>query len=164
MAKAMTGMVNSITLKKGQSSPGSIFKASDLVGSYSRTTIASSASYVNRNTGAKVGDASSGLSQDFTFHSDGTYDEMSVAVANGSAGDVGHRKATWKLMGDKVIIHFADGKTPDVTQWLMGIGLGRRGDKQLAYLVDPRYMDKYFAEMFVTGADVSYFYATRKSE
>lgn len=161
LAKTISGTLDKISLKKGKSAAGPLFTASELAGTYHQTLVASSARYIDRGTGAYRGDASSGTSTDFVFGSDGAYKETSALVVRGGSGGVTNRKGTWKFAGDRVIIHYTDGKSPDKKLWLIGLGLNRRGDNSLAYLVDARYIDKYFFQMFIEGADVSYFYYQR---
>lgn len=160
-AKELAFAVDAIALKTGKSADGPLFDTAKLLGAYSRAGVGSMASY-RSTSGDYLGDASTGLSEDIEFKANGSYAEQFVPVINGRAQEVEKRIGTWKLEGHNLTVHFGDGKTPDKKWVLMGLGSNRKGDRFVAYLIDPRFTDKWFIEMFRQGADMNTYYYTRK--
>ena len=153
--------IDQIALTARKSSDEPMFDSTKLVGAYHHTGVSSMATY-RSNSGANRGDASTGRSDDIEFKADGSYAEQSVLVVLGRAQGVETRTGKWKLDGFHVTVHFSDGKTPDKAWLLMGLGTDRRGTGFLAYLIDPKFTDKWFIEMFRQGADMNTYYFTRK--
>lgn len=160
-ASEIAQAIDQISLTTGKSSEEPMFDATKLVGAYFHTGVGSMATY-RANSGANRGDASTGRRDDIEFKADGTYTEQSVLVVLGRAQDVITRRGKWTLDGFHLTVHFADGKGPDRTWQLMGLGSDRRGSGFLAYLIDPKFTDKWFIEMFRQGANMNTYYYTRK--
>jgi len=160
-AREIASAVDKIGLTAGKSSDVPLFNPARLVGAYYHTGAASLATY-RSNSGANRGDASTGSRDDIEFKADGTYTEQSVLVVLGRAQGVETRNGKWTLDGYHVNVHFTDGKGPDRSWLLMGLGTDRRGTHSLAYLIDPKFIDKWFIEMFRKGADLNTYYFTKK--
>jgi hypothetical protein len=160
-ANEIARAIDQIALTTLKSSSEPIFDPKLLVGAYQHTAVASMATY-RSYSGANMGDASTGSSDDIEFKADGSYTEQSVLVITGQAQGVETRKGKWTLDGFHLNVHFADGKSPDKTWLLMGLGMNRSGTQSLAYLIDPRYTDKWFIEMFRQGANMNSYYFTKK--
>jgi hypothetical protein len=160
-ANEIAHAIDQISLTTLKSSHEPMFDSKMLVGAYHHTGVASMATY-RSNSGVNRGDASTGRSDDIEFKADGSYSEQSVLVVLGRAQDVETRKGKWTLDGFHLAIHFADGKSPDKTWLLMGLGADRRGTGFLAYLIDPKFTDKWFIEMFRQGANMNTYYFTKK--
>ena len=160
-ANEIAHAIDQISLTALKSSNEPMFDPKKLVGAYHHTGAASMATF-RSNSGANRGDASTGRSDDIEFKADGSYTEQSVLVVLGRAQGVETRKGKWTLDGFHLTVHFADGKSPDKIWLLMGLGTDRRGSESLAYLIDPRFTDKWFIEMFRQGANMNTYYFTKK--
>jgi hypothetical protein len=150
-----------ISLATMKSSSEPMFDPTKLVGAYYHTGVASMATF-RSNSGANRGDASTGRRDDIEFKADGAYTEQSVLVVLGRAQGVETRQGKWTLAGFHLTVHFTDGESPDKTWLLMGLGTNRRGTESLAYLIDPKFTDKWFIEMFRQGANMNTYYFTKK--
>ena len=159
-AKEIANAIDQIALTALKSSNEPMFDPKLLVGAYHHTGVSSMATY-RSHSGANMGNASTGRSDDIEFKADGTYTEMSVLVVLGRAREPESRKGKWTLDGFRLNVHFADGKSPDKTWLLMGLGTDRRGTGFLAYLIDPKFTDKWFIEMFRQGANMNTYYFTK---
>jgi len=159
-AKEIANAIDQIALTALKSSNEPMFDPKLLVGAYHHTGVSSMATY-RSHSGANMGNASTGRSDDIEFKADGTYTEMSVLVVLGRAQEPESSKGKWTLDGFRLNVHFADGKSPDKTWLLMGLGTDRRGTGFLAYLIDPKFTDKWFIEMFRQGANMNTYYFTK---
>jgi len=160
-AKELASALDTIALKTGKSADGPLFDTNKLVGAYARVGVGSMAGY-RSTSGDNLGDASTGMSEVIEFKANGSYTEQFVPVVNGRAQGVQLRNGTWKLEGHNLTVHFSDGETPEKKWLLMGLGSNRKGDRFVAYLIDPRFIDKWFIEMFRQGADMNTYFYTRK--
>lgn len=102
--QTLTLFLNSIRVAGESPKPVALLDRSQFVGTWHGTVTMSMASYVSRATGAYTGDASSGISNEYTFKADGTFSQLLLIQFNGKPQPPARAWGRWTLEGDTIVL------------------------------------------------------------